>query len=284
MPTIATFRCVAPIERKVAECQGVDPRRGVYRCPYCTLQIGQLRLRVKDKADDTTQKVNARRNSISRLVTTPGVTSNQIHIDWTKRVETLYVSLFSGALPNSKTLPSFALCLCGSLARREACPYSDIDSFLLVKETSDKTVECFQKAAVEVDQCLLEMGGEVSGFRLCSGGLNPVNIIETPEGLIRMLNDIETAGEIADHMLSVKEARFLYGNVKLFDRYQKLLDAYKAANRPRTVKNAMKSIKQGDPGPAIHPRPHQGELPERQGGPVSDHAGDAPRPRRVLRS
>jgi hypothetical protein len=175
---------------------------------------------------------------------TEGITANRIHLDWTEKVESIYRDMFIDALCPPKPPPKFALCICGSLARREACPYSDIDSFLILKETSEKTVAYFQQVALQVNQSFLELKGEANGFRLCTD-LNPQSILETPEGLIQMLEYFElTMGDTAAHELSVKEARFLYGDLELFQRYEKLVAHYKKTNRPGTVKQAKKSIDQ----------------------------------------
>ena len=87
-----------------------------------------------------------------------------------KRVEHIYATMYERAL--RKTFPpAFALCLCGSLARREACPYSDIDSFLLVEKRTDKDTEYFRRVGKEVKQCLLEMGGAVNGSYFAEAAL-----------------------------------------------------------------------------------------------------------------
>jgi hypothetical protein len=243
MPTRAEFKCAAPLVID-AKCQGLSPDKNAYRCLGCTRQYEAIRGRARKGAFGVARQLAAKREEMAAQLNEPGITANFLHREWTDKVESIYTSLFARALvtPNA---PTFALCICGSLARREACPYSDIDSFLVLEDTSDKTVEFFQRAALEVNQCLLELRGDVNGFRLCTD-LNPFHILETPEGLIRMLHETEVVGKAtAAHELSVKEARFLSGSLELYNEYQRALAEYKKVNRGSTLENALTSIRQG---------------------------------------
>jgi hypothetical protein len=229
---------------KDAQCLGLHPNPGAYRCPSCKTRFATMRGKAIGGAISVKVQLDRSRSQIGNKLKTEGVTANRIHLDWTEKVESVYRDMFIDAMGPPKPPPKFALCICGSLARREACPYSDIDSFLILKETSEKTVNYFQQVALQVNQSFLELKGEANGFRLCTD-LNPQSILETPEALIQMLEYFElTMGDTAAHELSVKEARFLYGDLELFERYEKLVANYKKANRQGTVKQAKKSIAQ----------------------------------------
>jgi hypothetical protein len=236
------YRCLADLTD--AKCLGLHPNPDAYRCSSCKTRFATMRAKAIGGAISVKVDLDRSRSQIGRKLETVGVTANRMHLDWTAKVESIYRDMFIDALAPPKPPPKFALCICGSLARREACPYSDIDSFLILKETSEKTLSYFQQVTLQVNQSFLELKGEANGFRLCTD-LNPQSILETPEGLIEMLEYFELKmGDTAAHELSVKEARFLYGDLELFQHYEKLVARYKKANRPGTVKQAKKSIGQ----------------------------------------
>ena len=63
--------------------------------------------------------------------------------------------------------PIFALCMAGSGGRIEACPYSDIDAFILGRPQGGR--ETFIDASKRVSSILTTMGGQGVGFQFCSG-------------------------------------------------------------------------------------------------------------------
>jgi len=96
---------------------------------------------------------------------------------------------------------------------------------------------------------LLEMGGAVSGFQLCRGGLHPINIIETPEDLVRQLTDVETY-DPGSHLLGIRDSpSFVYGKPKLFRKFQDLVTAAKSQDlggrRETALKNLQRLVKTG---------------------------------------
>ena len=229
-------------------CKGLSSNPDAYRCGYCKGKYDQIHAKAKSGAVKFTPKVQARRLSVSMMSDLPGTTAGKLQREWTKRVEHIYATMYERAL--RKTFPpAFALCLCGSLARREACPYSDIDSFLLVEKRTDKDTEYFRRVGKEVKQCLLEMGGAVNGFLLCRGGLDPINIIETPEDLLNAITDIEIH-DSGSHLLGIRDsASFMLGKPKLFQRFQDLITAAKsqdmAGKKNTAIKNLQRLVKSG---------------------------------------
>ncbi len=91
----------------------------------------------------TLQDVNARRQRIARFQEEEeGVTAAKLGRLWSETVKEILVRLFEEKLPFA--LPSrFAFCLVGSLTRREACPSSDVDAFLLLEVATPKIRDCF---------------------------------------------------------------------------------------------------------------------------------------------
>jgi len=239
--------CTNPV-LKMEGCKGLEHNEFAYRCDYCKRKYEFRVRKAKKGAAKFAPSIEARRLSVSTMSDLPGITAGKMQREWTKRIEHIYATMYQRAL--RKCLPpDFALCLCGSLARREACPYSDIDSFLLVGKRKDADVEYFRRVGTEVKECLLEMGGAVSGLRMCLGGLDPINIIETPEELLDQLTDWEIR-DPGSHVLGIRDSpRFLYGTYKLSRKFQDLISAAKSQDLPgrrsTAVKNLQRLVKPG---------------------------------------
>jgi hypothetical protein len=204
---------------KVAKCKGLSNNPVAFRCEYCQKQYDLVNAKAKSGAVKYKPFVEARRQSVSQMSAAPGITAARLHNEWTSRVDEIYVSLYARALRRTFP-PVFALCLCGSLARREACPYSDIDSFLLVEELNDEDIEYLRRVGMEVRNCLWGMGGDANGFQLCRGGLHPINIIETPASLVDQLAAVEQT-DPGSHLLGIRDSpRFLFGKRSLFKEFE----------------------------------------------------------------
>jgi signal-transduction protein with cAMP-binding, CBS, and nucleotidyltransferase domain len=233
---------------KMKGCKGLSNNPAALRCEYCQKKYDLITTKAKKGAVKFKPSIDARRLSVSMMSDTPGITAGKLQREWTKRVEHIYATMYERAL--RKTFPpAFALCLCGSLARREACPFSDIDSFLLVEKRRDADTEYFRRVGKEVRDCLLEMGGAVSGFQLCRGGLHPINIIETPEDLLNQLTDVEIS-DPGSHLLGIRDSpSFMYGKPKLFQKFQDLVSAAKSQDlggkRNTALKNLQRLVKPG---------------------------------------
>ena len=233
---------------KMKGCKGLSNNPAALRCDYCQKKYDFIARKAKKGAVKFQPTIEARRLSVSTMADTPGITAGKLQREWTRRVEHIYATMYERAL--RKTFPpDFALCLCGSLARREACPYSDIDSFLLVAKQKDADTEYFRRVGKEVRDCLLEMGGAVSGFQLCRGGLHPINIIETPEDLVSQLTEVELY-DSGSHLLGIRDSpSFLYGKAKLFEKFQGLVRAAKSQDlggrRDTALKNLQRLVKPG---------------------------------------
>jgi signal-transduction protein with cAMP-binding, CBS, and nucleotidyltransferase domain len=233
---------------KMNGCKGLSSNAAALRCDYCKRKFKLIDAKAKKGAVKFKPVIEARRLSVSTMSDMPGTTAGKLQREWTKRVEHIYATMYQRAL-RELFPPPFALCLCGSLARREACPFSDIDSFLLVEKRRDKDTEYFRRVGKEVKQCLLEMGGAVSGFQLCRGGLDPINIIETPEDLLNEIVNVEIS-DPGSHLLGIRDSpSFMFGKPKLFQRFQELIAVAKsqdmAGRKETALKNLQRLVKPG---------------------------------------
>jgi signal-transduction protein with cAMP-binding, CBS, and nucleotidyltransferase domain len=233
---------------KMKGCKGLSSNPAAMRCDYCKEKYDRIYAKAKKGALKFKPKIEARRLSVSLMSDVVGTTAGKLQREWTSRVEHIYATMYARALRRAFP-PVFALCLCGSLARREACPFSDIDSFLLVENSTEKDTEYFRRVGKEVKQCLLEMGGDVDGFQLCRGGLDPINIIETPEDLLNEITQIEIS-DPGSHLLGIRDSpSFMFGQPKLFERFQNLIAAAKsqdlAGRKDTALKNLQRLVKPG---------------------------------------
>jgi signal-transduction protein with cAMP-binding, CBS, and nucleotidyltransferase domain len=249
--------CTRPVF-KMTGCKGLSTNPVAVRCYYCQTQYELMTRKAKKGAVKFKPYIEARRLSVAMLSETPGVTAAKLQGEWTKRVEYIYATMYERAL-RRQVPPSFALCLCGSLARREACPYSDIDSFLLVGKSAEEDVQYFRRVGMEVRDCLLEMGGAVNGFQLCRGGLQPINIIETPDDLMSQLVDVESV-DSGSHLLGIRDSpRFLYGEPQLFEQFQHLVNSAKSQDLGRTKATARANLQKLVSGASFNLPTIQGE-------------------------
>jgi hypothetical protein len=188
-----------------------------YQCPFCR-DLCKFKQQLKDARLDVTRKILDR----SVLVTGADLTAL-----WTGRVDMLLVELYSMALRGKRTC-KFALCVAGSLARKEACAYSDIEAFVLLEHTQgdqelERRREPFRLAANRCIQMFTELGEHGRGFTFDSG-LSPFEFVYPP-GL--MLDIIKMEARTATGMLDVlHDHRLVMGDKAL---YQEWCDLSKAA-------------------------------------------------------
>jgi hypothetical protein len=140
--------------------------------------------------------VNARRQRIARFQEEEeGVTAAKLGRLWSETVKEILVRLFEEKLPFA--LPSrFAFCLVGSLTRREACPSSDVDAFLLPEVATPKIRDCFAGVVEQVAAAMVTtFEGAKTGLRFCAGGLSPECLMNTPADLLNEIQGLEAGGK-----------------------------------------------------------------------------------------
>jgi hypothetical protein len=160
--------CIA--KPPVAGCPGpkadAPPRA---RCAFCKEIAGDAKF------------ITARRGSIGAMVDGPASRA-EVQGGWTDRaaaiLRTMYFDFFNA---NGGGPPcEYAFCWAGSGARREACPYSDVDGFIVLAEGAGaRETAIFLEASTEVGERLeqiLEAQGAEKGFAFCRGGLNPLGV------------------------------------------------------------------------------------------------------------
>jgi hypothetical protein len=236
------FVCTNVPNLKVAKCRGLNPNPNVFRCDYCAPQYDLTKRKANSGKLKFEPIIEQRRREIQQMTSQEGMTSAKLHLEWTQRVDEFFVQLYSRAL-HRVFPPVFALCLCGSISRRETCPFSDLDSFLLVDDMNETDLNYFRRVGQEVDETLKEMGGGTTGFCLCKGGLHPINVIATPEHLLQELERIEM-NDPNSHYLGIRDSpRFLFGKVSLFKKFTQLLEASKKIDPVKSKTSAMNNLK-----------------------------------------
>lgn len=105
---------------------------------------------------------------------------------WTGNVDRLLADIHKEFLSTHHVGPpcGYAFTICGSGARQEACPYSDLDCIMLVESDKPAEVNYFRTMCTFLDTRLQNLQEEayksnpaappVNGLRFCDGGLNPL--------------------------------------------------------------------------------------------------------------
>jgi Putative nucleotidyltransferase DUF294 len=133
---------------------------------------------------------------------------------WSKMVEIILVELFAEPLAPHKTHSKFALCISGSLARREACPYSDIESFILIENKMRRRY--FQDAARKVDAILKLSTEAVRGMGFDTEVCPMLHVYTPEEWHHELRKKIEGPdGHIKRGLLT--DFRFVFGDHALFE-------------------------------------------------------------------
>ena len=184
-----------------------------------------------DMLVQTKKNVKERRGSVF-LLGLNQATGKDLQVAWNTRLDKIVAGLFKSALALSVTKPpedGWCFCVSGSGARQEACPYSDLDCFILVDDDSPHQVEIFRNAAKKMSAILFaidEDGTLDLGIRFCHGGLNPLGyntesqpeLIGTPAHIASL---IERSG-VNEHIVTgLGESRALCGDEGLHDGYRK---------------------------------------------------------------
>jgi len=232
--------------RKVDTCPGPNPPANradllAARCAACAGRINLL----------------ARRQSISNMLgATVPTTGLQLEAAWTQRVVTIVENLYDDYFQGNEPC-AYTFCLTGSGARKEACPYSDIDCFIVVETgASAGDITALATASKHVRERLVDMNWhgagpeQDKGFVFCIGGLNPEGwnsvgtppqrLIDKPHELAGVLEaNLDTTSQAMAHVVSgLQEADFGFGDQQLFTDFQREIDlivgktCLKMASRP----------------------------------------------------
>jgi hypothetical protein len=157
-------------------------------------------------------------------------------------VERIYRESFGDAGPPCP----FAFCLSGSGARKEACPYSDLDCFVVLYHgAGDADRDAMNVHSRFVWQRLAEMNydpdraargrAQAAGFTFCRGGLHPLGpsnngaLTQDPVQLARLLESQigmdQHSPERMEHIISgLQESSFGFGDRGLFHDFKTEVD------------------------------------------------------------
>jgi hypothetical protein len=179
----------------------------------------------------------------------------QLEGAWTQRALTLIQNLYAEFMPVAPC--QYAFCLTGSGARKEACPFSDVDCFIVVDPLAGAGhINTLATASRSVRERLVDMNwrgagpDQDKGFVFCIGGLNPEGwnsvgtppqrLIDTPHALAGILEaNVSTGNPAMQHVVSgLQEADFGFGHRPLFVDFQREVNlimgktCWKLASRP----------------------------------------------------
>ena len=147
--------------------------------------------------------------------------------DWSRHFDNILKEILLDILQyhridTSKTV--MTLCVSGSLAKRQATPYSDIDGFLLLQNEADvKIVEVAMQAMANLCQRIFSLTHQ---FCPDPVGITPFRYIGTPAQLIQKIEN----GDVFDPDLFVRAmmgSRIILGSYKLFERLHALIQTSK---------------------------------------------------------
>ncbi len=214
----------------VPTCGGPD---GDSRCAYC------------EGVHRTERSIKKRRDSMSRLLSDNSVSGDSLTLEWTTRAERVITGIYEemlGGVPDD-----WALVLCGSLARRQACPFSDIDAFIVVAD--EARIDYFVDISEKVKRRLIEAGGS-SGFHFCDGGLEPTKITNTVAELVDFIRNPGDDGDSAggqqrQHQATgMLESRFAMGNETLYREFTTALatTAPGVRSSKQTALNSLRNL------------------------------------------
>lgn len=208
--------CLSPTadENTAPNCKG--PQTNVQReergwsCPYCSIFTQQSDRR-NDHLKQITKLINRTRMGGHKSLRDGNkfVTTGLLQTKTCEFVEGMLINLFDDCTAGGRP-GKFALMVCGSLGRREATLFSDIDCFLIIED--EDTRDFYYNAAVKMSTALTTLGGDFTGFKFCRGGLNPYYVLGTADQIIDQITRLDDT-----HMNGVYKARFIYGSQRVAD-------------------------------------------------------------------
>lgn len=159
-----------------------------------------------------------------------GAPPEEVQYLLTDRYQRLLVTLIEEAIAQIGPPPKgFAVMTLGSMARREASPYSDIEFAFLVRNPSDSAY--FKELVKLLHLKMVNIGesvdahngfGRVNGFRMDA----KLQLIGTPQELAEMQKEewlLRNSGEITT-VNALTTVSFLMGDREIVDAYQKAID------------------------------------------------------------
>lgn len=169
--------------------------------------------RILDKIED--REAAERYNSYLELIkknTEYAEASDNPALSWFGSAKNILQTIFTDALKHygidQSTIP-YQLCLCGSLAKKQATPFSDFDAIFIWAEPENENqeleIENFKRALAGLKNLFHRIFKVTHQFCPDIGGINPFQFHGTPNELFAKLIASEV-GDVAFFMTAVKTA------------------------------------------------------------------------------
>lgn len=165
---------------------------------------------------------------------------------WKEEIGRYLTEIFDDVLTQHGIKPgdyTYALCICGSLAKKQATPYSDLDCFIVTKD--EATTKALQPVVKDLDFIFYDIFEKTNQLCMDPIGINPQKFIGDPETLAQKIS----SGKVADSdsfFNSVMSADYVYGHgtgyLEAFR--EKLKEAYKDRQEPTPIALAERYYKQ----------------------------------------
>jgi hypothetical protein len=182
-----------------------------------------------------------RLGAVKTFHTTPGTTGALLQRQVSERAEKEIRGLIKRTLAVMGAAPcKWAFMVCGSIARREAVAFSDIDALFVTESDDPEKIKWFKDAAVKMQQVLWESGGDTSQFKFCPGGLSPAMVVGTPEWLVAHIDKKAKAGD--HHMLAALQSSYVAGDHALAVEYEDCCHGYMRQGRKASREAALQEL------------------------------------------
>jgi hypothetical protein len=197
---------------------GVDTYRLKWSCPFCTaVREGVVRLDQKNLARQ--QQVAdlaemSRTNGVGYRDESTHVTGARLQRQICDLIEGTLVDLFNDCLTGAPPA-HHAMMVCGSLARREASAFSDIDAVLVLSSDEPEVIRYYTDVVSQMKLRLTFAGGYHTGFAFCPGGLHPLNLLGTPDRIFEYIDN----NSADTHLRGAYRTRFIFGAKPLGEEY-----------------------------------------------------------------
>ncbi|GMV40027.1 MAG: hypothetical protein AMXMBFR64_17430 [Myxococcales bacterium] len=213
-------------------------------CKQLRWQVSELQKHDPEKAVlvQKQMKDNERRlNTVRTLIGTRGKTGGQLQREITEKAEETIKRMVKRVMAGAGKPPArWAFLVCGSIARREAVTFSDIDALWVLENDDPATIKWFQDLAIRMQQVLWESGGDSSQFKFCPGGLSPMMILGTPAHILDKVRTKSSAGD--HHMLAALQSRFLAGDQELAQEYEESCHGFMSMGKRQSRDAALAEL------------------------------------------
>ncbi|MFA0813037.1 DUF294 nucleotidyltransferase-like domain-containing protein [Microbulbifer epialgicus] len=153
-----------------------------YKKPLCPgiIENGSL---AKTCDNCLSDYLEGQRNEIGDMLNS-GNSSWQMMFNWSSKLIKFVEWLYKDQFAINGRPSDFSFCITGSGARREACPQSDLDAFIVVPKITSEQRDKWRKINIAIRNRLDAINNTKvnairpgKGFVFCTGGLNPMGVV-----------------------------------------------------------------------------------------------------------